>query len=152
MNGKVIVITGALGALGAVVAATALGRGARVAGIDHAPSQMAATPNWIELGGVDLSDAAAGSVASATLFTAAAGGIGFGVLADQIGRKRALSLTLLIYSLGSAGTATVGLFTPSVLGVTITPFAQLIFWRAALAPACAWVVRPMWIGASTPVR
>lgn len=76
--------------------------------------------------------AAAGSVASATLFTAAAGGIGFGVLADQIGRKRALSLTLLIYSLASAGTATAGLFTPSVLGMTITPFAQLVFWRAAL--------------------
>jgi NAD(P)-dependent dehydrogenase (short-subunit alcohol dehydrogenase family) len=59
MNGKVIVITGALGALGAVVAETALARGARVAGIDHAPSQKEATPDRIELGGVDLSDAAA---------------------------------------------------------------------------------------------
>jgi NAD(P)-dependent dehydrogenase (short-subunit alcohol dehydrogenase family) len=59
MNGKVIVITGALGALGAVVAETALARGARVAGIDHAPSQAAATADRIELGGVDLSDAAA---------------------------------------------------------------------------------------------
>jgi len=59
MNGKVIVITGALGALGAVVAETAAARGARVAGIDHAPSQKEATPDMIELGGVDLSDAAA---------------------------------------------------------------------------------------------
>jgi NAD(P)-dependent dehydrogenase (short-subunit alcohol dehydrogenase family) len=59
MNGKVIVITGALGALGKVVADTAQKRGALVAGIDHAPSQMAATPERIELGGVDLSDAAA---------------------------------------------------------------------------------------------
>jgi NAD(P)-dependent dehydrogenase (short-subunit alcohol dehydrogenase family) len=59
MNGKVVVITGALGALGRVVAETAVARGARVAGIDHAPSQMAATPDRIELGGVDLSDAAA---------------------------------------------------------------------------------------------
>jgi len=59
MNGKVIVITGALGALGAVVAETAAARGARVAGIDHAPSQKEATPDRIELGGVDLSDAAA---------------------------------------------------------------------------------------------
>ena len=59
MNGKVVVITGALGALGRVVAEAALGRGARVAGIDHAPSQLAATPDRIELGGVDLSDAAA---------------------------------------------------------------------------------------------
>ena len=59
MNGKVIVITGALGALGAVVAETAAARGARVAGIDHAPPKMAATPDRIELGDVDLSDAAA---------------------------------------------------------------------------------------------
>lgn len=59
MNGKVIVITGALGALGRVVVETAQKRGARVAGIDHAPSQMAAAADRIELGGVDLSDAAA---------------------------------------------------------------------------------------------
>ena len=36
----------------------ALARGARVAGIDHAPSQTPATPNRIEFGGVDLSDPA----------------------------------------------------------------------------------------------
>src|SRR6201984_86521 len=58
MNGKVMVITGALGALGKIVAETAQARGARVAGIDHAPSQAAATPARIELGGVDLTDAA----------------------------------------------------------------------------------------------
>jgi NAD(P)-dependent dehydrogenase (short-subunit alcohol dehydrogenase family) len=58
MNGKVIVITGALGALGRVVADAAVARGARVAGIDHAPSQAAATAQRIELGGVDLSDSA----------------------------------------------------------------------------------------------
>ena len=58
MSGKAIVITGALGALGKVVADEALARGARVAGIDHAASQFAATANRIELGGVDLTDAA----------------------------------------------------------------------------------------------
>jgi NAD(P)-dependent dehydrogenase (short-subunit alcohol dehydrogenase family) len=58
MNGKVIAITGALGALGRVVADTAVKRGARVAGIDHAPSQAAATAERIELGSIDLSDAA----------------------------------------------------------------------------------------------
>ena len=58
MNGKVIVITGALGALGQVVAKEALARGARVAGIDHAASQAAATSERIELGSVDLTDAA----------------------------------------------------------------------------------------------
>jgi NAD(P)-dependent dehydrogenase (short-subunit alcohol dehydrogenase family) len=57
MDGKVVVITGALGALGKVVAAEALARGARVAGIDHAPSQAAAASNRLELGSVDLTDA-----------------------------------------------------------------------------------------------
>jgi NAD(P)-dependent dehydrogenase (short-subunit alcohol dehydrogenase family) len=56
MNGKVVVVTGASGALGKMVAEVALARGARVAGIDHAPSQIPATPDRIELGGVDLSD------------------------------------------------------------------------------------------------
>jgi 3-oxoacyl-[acyl-carrier protein] reductase len=49
-------VTGTSGALGKVVAEVALARGARVAGIDHAPSQIPATPDRIELGGVDLSD------------------------------------------------------------------------------------------------
>ncbi len=58
MDGKVIIITGALGALGTVVAEQALARGARVAGIDHAAAKAPATADRIELGGVDLSDAA----------------------------------------------------------------------------------------------
>ena len=58
MHGKVLVVTGALGALGKVVAETALSRGARVAGIDYAPSQAPATAERIEVGGVDISDAA----------------------------------------------------------------------------------------------
>jgi 3-oxoacyl-[acyl-carrier protein] reductase len=58
MNGKVIIVTGALGALGRVVVDTAIARGARVAGIDHAPSQAAGSSERIELGGVDLSDSA----------------------------------------------------------------------------------------------
>jgi NAD(P)-dependent dehydrogenase (short-subunit alcohol dehydrogenase family) len=58
MDGKVVVVTGASGALGKVVAEAALARGARVAGIDHAKTQLAATEKRIELGGVDLSDAA----------------------------------------------------------------------------------------------
>jgi NAD(P)-dependent dehydrogenase (short-subunit alcohol dehydrogenase family) len=58
MDGKVIVVTGASGALGKVVAEIALARGVRVAGVDHAPSQIAASANRIELGGVDLTDPA----------------------------------------------------------------------------------------------
>src|ERR1700732_3264063 len=58
MHGKVIVVTGASGALGKVVAEVALARGARVAGLDYGTSQVAATPDRVEFGGVDLSDAA----------------------------------------------------------------------------------------------
>jgi NAD(P)-dependent dehydrogenase (short-subunit alcohol dehydrogenase family) len=57
MDGKVIVVTGASGALGKVVADAALARGAKVAGVDHAASQIPATASRIELGGVDLTDA-----------------------------------------------------------------------------------------------
>src|SRR5947209_13676773 len=58
MQGKVVVVTGASGALGKVVAAAALKRGARLAGVDHAKAEVAGGPDRIELGGVDLSDAA----------------------------------------------------------------------------------------------
>jgi 3-oxoacyl-[acyl-carrier protein] reductase len=58
MNGKVVVVTGASGALGKVVAAAALAKGARVAGVDYAKPDTKATPDRIDLGGVDLSDAA----------------------------------------------------------------------------------------------
>jgi NAD(P)-dependent dehydrogenase (short-subunit alcohol dehydrogenase family) len=58
MNGKVIVITGALGALGRVVAELAVARGAKVAGVDHAQAQAPASSERLELGGVDLTDPA----------------------------------------------------------------------------------------------
>jgi NAD(P)-dependent dehydrogenase (short-subunit alcohol dehydrogenase family) len=67
MDGKVVVVTGASGALGRVVMETALARGARVGGIDHATLQMAATESKIELGGVDLSDAAQAKAAIDTV-------------------------------------------------------------------------------------
>jgi NAD(P)-dependent dehydrogenase (short-subunit alcohol dehydrogenase family) len=58
MDGKVIVVTGALGALGRVVVDAALAQGARIAGVDHAPTQVPATADRYELGGVDLTDPA----------------------------------------------------------------------------------------------
>lgn len=58
MHEKVVVITGASGALGKVVADTAIARGARVAGIDYANAKSGTTADRIELGGVDLSDPA----------------------------------------------------------------------------------------------
>jgi NAD(P)-dependent dehydrogenase (short-subunit alcohol dehydrogenase family) len=57
MDGKVVIVTGASGALGKVVTEVALARGARVAGVDHAPTETAATKNRIDIGGIDLTDA-----------------------------------------------------------------------------------------------
>ena len=58
MDGKIIVVTGALGALGRGVVEEALARGAKIASVDHAPTQVPATADLFELGGVDLTDAA----------------------------------------------------------------------------------------------
>jgi len=57
MDGKIIVVTGALGALGQVFVDEALARGARVAAVDHAATQVPTTAKRLELGGVDLTDA-----------------------------------------------------------------------------------------------
>ena len=57
MQGKIVVVTGASGALGKVVVASALAKGAKVAAIDHAATAFQATPERIEFGGVDLIDA-----------------------------------------------------------------------------------------------
>jgi MFS family permease len=65
-----------------------------------------------------LSSAAAGAMASATLLASAFGGVLFGVLADRIGRARALVWSILTYSGFTALTATAG-------GI-----ATLLLWRA----------------------
>src|SRR6202041_3204120 len=59
-----------------------------------------------------------GLVTSATLITSALGGIGAGFLSDRIGRRRTLVLTILIYSIGSGGSA------------LATGLTSLIFWRS----------------------
>jgi len=64
--------------------------------------------------------ATAGMLATVTLVTAAAGGLTFGIIADKLGRVRALSLTILVYSVCSIGAAT----SQSVV--------QLAIWRAIL--------------------
>ncbi|MBN9586627.1 MAG: SDR family oxidoreductase [Afipia sp.] len=66
MNGKVIVITGASGALGKVVAEAARARGAKLAEIDHAASSVPPAPDRLVIGGIDLSDAAQASQAIET--------------------------------------------------------------------------------------
>ena len=62
----------------------------------------------------------AGLLTSVALFTSAAGGLLFGVIADYVGRARALMATVLIYSICSLGTA------------TSQNLTQLIAWRAVL--------------------
>lgn len=65
-----------------------------------------------------LSNAQAGLVSSVTLISSAFGGIVSGALSDRLGRTRLLIYTILLYSLGSAGTALAG------------GLGGLIFWRA----------------------
>jgi len=64
--------------------------------------------------------ATAGGLASVTLLASAVGGILFGIIADYVGRTKALVATILIYSLCSAGTA------------TAQNLWQLILWRSLL--------------------
>jgi MFS family permease len=51
---------------------------------------------------LQLSNATAGLLGSITLVAAAAGGIAFGVIADRLGRKKALMAAVLIYSVFTA--------------------------------------------------
>lgn len=67
-----------------------------------------------------LSTAMSGAMMSATLIAAAAGGIAFGWFADRFGRVRALTWSVLIYSLATA-----------LCGLTQTA-AQLMICRAVL--------------------
>jgi MFS family permease len=65
-------------------------------------------------------DATAGLLGTATLLCAAAGGLAFGIVADRLGRVRALNLTILIFSVCSVGAA------------TAQNVVQLAIWRALL--------------------
>jgi NAD(P)-dependent dehydrogenase (short-subunit alcohol dehydrogenase family) len=69
MNDKIIVVTGAMGALGRVVVQTALDRSARVAALDFAAPALAASPNLLQLGHVDLGDAAQAAAAIGSVAT-----------------------------------------------------------------------------------
>jgi MFS family permease len=65
-------------------------------------------------------DAMAGLAGTLTLAMSAFGGVVFGVVADRMGRTRALMATILIFSFASVGAA------------TSATFAQLLAWRALL--------------------
>ena len=56
----------------------------------------------IEDPGLNLTRGIAGALGSVTLLAAAGGGIAFGVIADRVGRKQALMMAVLIYSIFTA--------------------------------------------------
>jgi MFS family permease len=82
----------------------------------------------------------AGLVSSATLITSAAGGIVAGIVADRIGRTRTLVYTILLYSIGSAGSAT-------SMGLV-----SLLAWRAVvgLGLGGAWSCGAVLVSESWP--
>jgi MFS family permease len=65
-----------------------------------------------------LSGATAGALASVTLLTSAVGGVIFGVIADRVGRARALVWSILVYSVFTALTA------------TARTLPELVLWRS----------------------
>ncbi|MGH7244022.1 MAG: MFS transporter [Phycisphaerales bacterium] len=65
----------------------------------------------------NLTGTQSGLIASVTLLASAFGGMAFGVVADRIGRVRALSISILIYSVCTA------------LCATSRSLEALIFWR-----------------------
>ena len=67
-----------------------------------------------------MDDAMAGLLGTVTLVMSGIGGIIFGVVADRLGRTRALMATILMFSLASLGTA------------TSQTLMQLLMWRAIL--------------------
>lgn len=64
-----------------------------------------------------LSNATMGALTSVALIAGAAGGMAFGRIADRLGRVRALTLSILLYSAATAGLATSG------------ALWQLVAWR-----------------------
>jgi len=89
-----------------------------------------------------LSARAAGGLATVALLSSAVGGVFFGRLADRIGRTRALSATVLVYSLASLGSA------------TAMSVGQLIFWRALLGLGLGgeWSAGAVLVAESVPAR
>jgi len=88
------------------------------------------------------SAATAGLVSSATLITSAIGGIGAGFLSDRIGRKRTLVLTILVYSIGSGGSA------------IATGLWSLIFWRCIVGFGLGgeWAAGAVLVAETWPAR
>jgi MFS family permease len=77
-----------------------------------------------------LSSSQAGLLASVTLVASAIGGIGFGVLADRVGRARSLMYSILLYSIFTSLTATAGSLWELVLWRTLVGLGMGGEWSA----------------------
>ena len=86
--------------------------------------------------------ATAGIVTSATLISSAIGGIASGIAADRIGRCRTLIYTILLYSIGSGGSA------------TATGLVSLLVWRTVvgLGLGGAWSAGAVLVAESWPAQ
>lgn len=89
-----------------------------------------------------LSNGQAGLVATITLLAAAAGGIAGGALTDRLGRTRMLVYTIVLYSVGSAGTA------------LSSGFLSLVFWRVivGLGLGAQWAAGAVLVSETWPAR
>jgi MFS family permease len=89
-----------------------------------------------------LSGAAAGALASVTLVASAAGGALFGLLADRIGRVRALIASILTYSVFTA------------LMATSRGLPELVLWRAlvGLGLGGEWSTGSVLVAETWPAR
>ena len=77
-----------------------------------------------------LSSAEAGGLASVTLVASAIGGIGFGILADKMGRARSLMISILVYSIFTCLTATSGSLWEIFVWRTLVGFGMGGEWSA----------------------
>lgn len=84
----------------------------------------------------------AGLLATVALLSSAVGGVVFGRIADRIGRARALSLTVLVYSAASLGSA------------TAASVGQLVAWRTLLGLGLGgeWSAGAVLVAESVPAR
>ncbi len=89
-----------------------------------------------------LNNAQAGLVFSATLLASAAGGIASGFLADRFGRVRMLMVSMLVYSVFTALTA------------TSQNLAQLVLWRVlvGLGMGGEWSAGAVLVAETWPAR
>jgi MFS family permease len=89
-----------------------------------------------------LTKAQSGAVASATLLASAFGGIASGVLADRFGRVRMLMVSMLIYSVFTAASA------------TSQNIAQLVMWRVlvGLGMGGEWSAGAVLVAETWPAR